>query len=49
MLETTKNKLCLNSCFSKKSHEFSISDDVIVPDSKPDVDSILFVDCVPTI
>jgi hypothetical protein len=49
MLEINKNKLLLNQSFKQNTYSFSVDGDVIVPDSKPDVENILFIDCVPSI
>jgi len=49
MLEISKNSLNLNSSYEKITNCFSSSGDIIIPDSKPDVKNILYVDVIPII
>lgn len=49
MLEISKNSLNLNSSYEKTENTFTSSGDIIIPDSKPDVQNILYVDVIPII
>lgn len=49
MLEITKNNLTLNSSYEKIPNKFTSSGDIIIPDSKPDVQNVLYVDVIPII
>ena len=49
MLKLNKEKINLPTSYSEKNYSFNSSGDVIIPDSKDDVEKILFVDCIPTI
>ncbi|MBE5812642.1 MAG: DUF3794 domain-containing protein [Clostridiales bacterium] len=49
MLEISKNSLNLNSSYEKTTNCFSSSGDIIIPDSKPDVQNVLYVDVIPII
>lgn len=49
MLEMSKNCLNLNSSYEKITNCFTSSGDIIIPDSKPDVKNILYVDVIPVI
>lgn len=49
MLEISKNSLNLNSSYEKTVNTFTSSGDIIIPDSKPDVQNVLYVDVIPII
>lgn len=49
MLEISKNSLNLSSSYEKTVNCFTSSGDIIIPDSKPDVQNTLYVDVVPII
>ena len=49
MLEISKNSLNLNSSYEKTINSFTSSGDIIIPDSKPDVQNVLYVDVIPII
>jgi len=49
MLEISKNSLNLNSSYEKTINTFTSSGDIIIPDSKPDVQNVLYVDVIPII
>ena len=49
MLEISKNSLNLNSSYEKTTNCFASSGDIIIPDSKPDVYNVLYVDVIPII
>lgn len=49
MLEISKNSLNLNSSYEKITNNFTSSGDIIIPDSKPDVQNVLYVDVIPII
>lgn len=49
MLEISKNSLNLNSSYEKIENCFTSSGDIIIPDSKPDVQNVLYVDVIPII
>lgn len=49
MLEISKNSLNLNSSYEKTVNTFTSSGDIIIPDSKPDVANVLYVDVIPII
>ena len=49
MLEISKNSLNLNSSYEKTTNCFTSSGDIIIPDSKPDVQNVLYVDVIPII
>lgn len=49
MLEISKNSLNLSSSYEKTVNCFASSGDIIIPDTKPDVQSVLYVDVIPII
>lgn len=49
MIDLTQNSITLNQTYPEVNDSFFIEGDVIIPDVKPDVDSVLFVDAVPVI
>lgn len=49
MIDLTHNSITLNQTYPEVNDSFFIEGDVIIPDVKPDVDSVLFVDAVPVI
>lgn len=49
MLEISKKSLNVNSSYEKIKNSFTSSGDIIIPDSKPDVKNVLYVDVVPII
>ena len=49
MLEISKNSLNLNSSYEKNKNCFTSSGDIIIPDSKPDVQNVLYTDVIPII
>lgn len=49
MIDLTKNSITLNQTYPEVNDSFFIEGDVIIPDVKPDVDSVLFVDALPVI
>lgn len=49
MIEITKKNLTLNENYPDMLNSFFMEGDVIIPDAKPDVDNILFVDALPMV
>lgn len=49
MLKFNKETINLPTSYTEKTYSFTSSGDVIIPDSKDDIKTILFVDCVPTL
>ena len=49
MIDLTQNSITLNQTYPEVNDSFFIEGDVIIPDIKPDVDSVLFVDAIPVI
>lgn len=49
MIDLTQNSITLNQTYPEVNDSFFIEGDVIIPDVKPDVDSVLFVDAIPVI
>lgn len=49
LLETEKEKVCINQIVGQKKQEFEIEGDVIVNDIKPDVLSIISTDGIPCV
>jgi len=49
MIDITKRNLTLNENYPDMTNSFFMEGDVIIPDAKPDVDNILFVDALPVV
>ena len=49
MIHLTQNALILNKTFPEFRDSFFIEGDVIIPDIKPDVETVLYVDALPVI
>lgn len=49
MIDITKRNLTLNENYPDITNSFFMEGDVIIPDAKPDVDNILFVDALPVV
>jgi len=49
MIDITKKTLTLNEKYPDITNSFFMEGDVIIPDAKPDVDNILFVDALPVV
>lgn len=49
MIDTTKQNLMLSENYPDMTNRFFMEGDVIIPDAKPDVDNILYVDALPVI
>ena len=49
MIDITKRNLMLNENYPDVTNSFFMEGDVIIPDAKPDVDNILFVDALPVV
>lgn len=49
MIDLNQNSITLNKTYPETNNSFFIEGDVIIPDIKPDVESVLFVDAVPVV
>lgn len=49
MIDLTQNTITLSQTYPKVNDSFFIEGDVIIPDIKPDVESVLFIDAVPVV
>ena len=49
MINSTENSIILNKTFTKFSDSFFIEGDVIIPDVKPDVETVIYVDALPVV
>ena len=49
MINLTQNSLILNKTFPEFHDSFFIEGDVIIPDIKPDVENVLYVDSLPVL
>ena len=49
MIDLTQNSITLNKTYPETNNSFFIEGDVIIPDVKPDVESVLYVDAMPII